>query len=106
MVVVEDPQRLDDVRDRDPAVAEQQQVLAVLVVGCRREIVGAQVDTRGRLGRGPKNLCNRGTTRAGVQLELSRAVRRTMLESLTRADRREPTARFELFVRAVRRVLG
>lgn len=57
-------------------------------------------------GREPKNLCNRGTGRAGVQLELSRAVRKTMFESLTRAGRKKPTARFGVFVKAVRKVLG
>jgi phage replication-related protein YjqB (UPF0714/DUF867 family) len=57
-------------------------------------------------GREPKNLCNRGTSRAGVQLELSRAVRKMMFESLTRAGRKKPTARFEVFVNAVRKVLG
>jgi phage replication-related protein YjqB (UPF0714/DUF867 family) len=57
-------------------------------------------------GREPKNLCNRGRSRAGVQLELSRSVRETMFESLTRAGRRKPTARFDAFVKAVRRALG
>ncbi len=57
-------------------------------------------------GLDPKNLCNRGTSRAGVQLELSRAVRTTMFESLSRAGRKKPTARFKAFVNAVRRVLG
>jgi phage replication-related protein YjqB (UPF0714/DUF867 family) len=57
-------------------------------------------------GREPRNLCNRGRSRAGVQLELSRAVRKTMFESLTRAGRKKPTPRFEVFVKAVRRVLG
>ena len=57
-------------------------------------------------GREPKNICNRGTSRAGVQLELSRAVRKTLFESLTRAGRKRPTARFEVFVSALSRVLG
>jgi phage replication-related protein YjqB (UPF0714/DUF867 family) len=57
-------------------------------------------------GRERKNICNRGTSGAGVQLELSLAVRRTMFESLTRAGRKKPTARFEVFVGAVRGVLG
>ena len=39
----------------------------------------------------PANLCNRGTAKAGVQLELSRAVRRTMFESLTKTGRQHPT---------------
>ena len=57
-------------------------------------------------GRELTNLCNRGVSRAGVQLELSRAVRKTMFESLTRAGRKKPTARFAVFVNAVRTVLG
>jgi phage replication-related protein YjqB (UPF0714/DUF867 family) len=57
-------------------------------------------------GRDPKNLCNRGTSCAGVQLELSRAVRETLFESLTRAGREHPTSRFYVFVDAVRHVLG
>jgi phage replication-related protein YjqB (UPF0714/DUF867 family) len=57
-------------------------------------------------GREPENLCNRGTSLAGVQLELSKAVRATLFESLTRAGRQKPTARFDLFVAAVRTVLG
>jgi phage replication-related protein YjqB (UPF0714/DUF867 family) len=57
-------------------------------------------------GRDPKNICNRGTSCAGVQLELSRAVRETLFESLTRTGRKHPTARFEVFVTAVRQVLG
>ena len=52
-----------------------------------------------------RNICNRGTSGAGVQLELSRAVRKTLFESLTREGRIYPTARFEVFVGAVRRVL-
>ena len=56
-------------------------------------------------GRDPKNICNRGTSCAGVQLELSRAVRETMFESLTRTGRKHPTARFGVFVDAVRHAL-
>jgi phage replication-related protein YjqB (UPF0714/DUF867 family) len=52
-----------------------------------------------------KNICNRGTSRAGVQLELSKAVRKTMFESLTREGRKHPTARFDEFVRTVRRAV-
>ena len=53
----------------------------------------------------PTNLCNRGAAQAGVQLELSRAVRRTMFESLTKTGRQHPTQRFTVFVKAVRKVL-
>ena len=57
-------------------------------------------------GREPANLCNRGLSKAGVQLELSKGVRRTMFESLTREGRKRPTARFDVFVAAVREALG
>jgi phage replication-related protein YjqB (UPF0714/DUF867 family) len=52
-------------------------------------------------GLDPKNICNRGTAGAGVQLELSRAVRETLFDSLTREGRQHPTPRFKLFVDAV-----
>ncbi len=56
-------------------------------------------------GLDPQNICNRGAAGAGVQLELSRAVRETLFESLTREGRKHPTARFRAFVDAVARSL-
>ena len=56
-------------------------------------------------GRESCNLCNRGLTAAGVQLELSKAVRKTMFESLTRTGRKETTQRFNVFVTALRSAL-
>ena len=53
----------------------------------------------------PKNLCNRGTSNAGVQLELSKAVRRTFFKSLTREGRKDTTARFGAFVDAIRTIV-
>src|SRR5262249_22126818 len=57
-------------------------------------------------GREPANLCNRGRSNAGVQLELSKAVRRTMFESLKPEGRILTTARFDAFVGAVRETLA
>lgn len=54
----------------------------------------------------PCNLCNRGRTAAGVQLELSRALRASMFQDLTAQGRRHPTERFAAFVQAVAQVLG
>jgi len=54
-------------------------------------------------GLDPRNICNRGTAGAGVQLELSRAVRETLFESLTREGRKHPKPRFKVFVDAVAR---
>lgn len=56
-------------------------------------------------GLDPRNICNRGTAGAGVQLELSRAVRETLFESLTREGRKHPKPRFKVFVDAVARAL-
>ena len=56
-------------------------------------------------GLDPKNICNRGTACAGVQLELSRAVRETLFYSLTREGCTHPTPRFTVFVDAVARAL-
>ena len=52
-----------------------------------------------------KNICNRGTAGKGVQLELSRSVRETLFESLTREGRKHPTPRFKTFVDTVARSL-
>lgn len=52
-------------------------------------------------GLDPNNICNRGTACVGVQLELSRAVRETLFESLTREGRKHPKPRFQVFVDAV-----
>ncbi len=54
----------------------------------------------------PKNICNRGAAGAGVQLELSQAVRKTLFESLTREGRKQRKPRFTIFVDAVARCLA
>ena len=56
-------------------------------------------------GREPTNVCNRGTSGKGVQLELSRAVRKEMFASLSRDGRTHPTPGFYSFVDALRNVL-
>ena len=56
-------------------------------------------------GRDPRNLCNRGRTLAGAQLELSQGVRLTMFESLSAEGRKHRKPRFDAFVNAVRRAL-
>jgi phage replication-related protein YjqB (UPF0714/DUF867 family) len=56
-------------------------------------------------GRDPANICNRGTSGKGVQLELSHALRSEMFSSLSREGRKYTTPRFHAFVDAVRSVL-
>jgi phage replication-related protein YjqB (UPF0714/DUF867 family) len=51
------------------------------------------------------NVCNRGMNGEGVQLEISRSVRAGMFSSLSPEERKEPTARFNAFVAAVRSIL-
>jgi phage replication-related protein YjqB (UPF0714/DUF867 family) len=52
-------------------------------------------------GREKDNLCNRGTTGAGVQLELSHSVRLTMFDSLSKEGRKHRKPRFDDFVNAI-----
>jgi phage replication-related protein YjqB (UPF0714/DUF867 family) len=52
-----------------------------------------------------KNICNRGTAGAGVQLELSLSVRETFFDSLTREGRTHPTPRLNAFADAIARAL-
>jgi phage replication-related protein YjqB (UPF0714/DUF867 family) len=54
----------------------------------------------------PENICNRGRSGKGVRLELSRAVREEMFESLSREGRKKTTARFRDFVDALRSALN
>jgi phage replication-related protein YjqB (UPF0714/DUF867 family) len=53
-------------------------------------------------GESRDNICNRGSRREGVQLELSSGLRSTFFEGLTRRGRRKTTDRFAAFVEAVR----
>jgi phage replication-related protein YjqB (UPF0714/DUF867 family) len=53
-------------------------------------------------GRAPTNVCNRGRTRAGVQLEISKGLRRAFFRSLRSRDRLHTTPAFDAFVAAVR----
>ena len=56
-------------------------------------------------GKELKNVCNRGQTGRGVQLEISRGLRAQMFKSLSREGRKHPTAKFRAFVAALRGVL-
>ena len=74
--------------------------------------IGAELMRRGHVlgehsaaalqGVDPRNLCNRGRTGAGVQLELSAGLRRTFFANLTASGRARPTPELERFVHAVR----
>jgi phage replication-related protein YjqB (UPF0714/DUF867 family) len=53
-------------------------------------------------GKSAKNICNRGRSGAGVQLEIAAGMRRTFFKSLTAAGVRVKKPRFRRFVRALR----
>ncbi len=65
----------------------------------------AAPDNTHHAGNSPGNLCNRGKSGMGVQLELSHGLRRRMFEGLSRASRRHTTAEFIAFTATVRRAL-
>jgi len=57
------------------------------------------------LGTQPENICNRGRSGRGVQLEISEGLRRLMFKDLDRNGRKETTSEFVKFVNAIRQVL-
>lgn len=58
-----------------------------------------------RAGTRPNNLCNRGNSGRGCQLEISRGLRDAMMHDLTPNGRDERTEEFRKFVRTVRDAL-
>jgi phage replication-related protein YjqB (UPF0714/DUF867 family) len=53
-------------------------------------------------GASPQNICNRGKSGAGVQLELSNGLRQTFFQSLNTDGKRRPTVQFYKFIAALR----
>lgn len=53
-------------------------------------------------GKAGNNICNRGYSGKGVQLELARGLRETLFDSLTAEGRKKPTEKLNVFVNAVR----
>ncbi len=62
-------------------------------------------DTADHPGHLAANICNRGRSGRGCQLEISNGLRLTLFEGLKRRQREHTTAQFEAFVVAVRTVL-
>ncbi len=65
----------------------------------------ASIGTHGLAGRDAYNICNRGSSGKGVQLEISEAMRRTFFQGLKNADRHVTTPEFYKFISACRYVL-
>ena len=73
---------------------------AMLIAGFDARPAGAEY-----AGVQPQNICNRGCSGQGVQLEISEGLRRAMFKSLKRQDRKITTHVFQNFVTCVRREL-
>jgi phage replication-related protein YjqB (UPF0714/DUF867 family) len=56
-------------------------------------------------GNQPQNLCNRGQSGQGIQMEITDGLRRTMFKGLSRQDRKITTPVFRKFALAVRKTL-
>ena len=56
-------------------------------------------------GTSPLNICNRGRSGAGVQLELSKGLRKSFFHRLEAAGPKEPTNRLYVFAEAIRKGL-
>ncbi len=63
-------------------------------------------EARRLLGVHPANLCNRGAAGMGVQLEISRSLRRRLFVDISRPRRKTPTAEFNRLVAALVTGLG
>jgi len=74
---------------------------ALTAAGFRAEIS----DLPGIRGIGPENICNRGTSGEGVQLEISRGLREKMFEKLGRRSLRRKTHIFYEFVATIQKAL-
>ena len=57
-------------------------------------------------GRDPCNICNRGRTHAGVQIEIAMGLRRQLFEAVSEVGVRRPTPRFGALVVAIRSSFG
>lgn len=56
-------------------------------------------------GTQPENICNRGKSGRGVQLEISEGLRRSMFKGLDRNSRAETRPPFQAFVKAIRKAI-
>jgi phage replication-related protein YjqB (UPF0714/DUF867 family) len=65
----------------------------------------AKEDNSHHPGTSPSNICNRGDTGRGVQLEITEGLRRTMFQSLKRRGRQTKRPPFYEFVDVIRNVL-
>jgi phage replication-related protein YjqB (UPF0714/DUF867 family) len=96
----EEPAEVVHIGGRDERLAGTlRDALAAAGFAARRD------DTEDHGGRLARNICNRGASGQGCQLEISKSLRHTLFQGLRRRQREHPTEQFHLFVGAVRGVL-
>ncbi|MEM6448014.1 MAG: poly-gamma-glutamate hydrolase family protein [Cyanobacteria bacterium P01_D01_bin.123] len=66
---------------------------------CHHKNIGLQ-------GRSRQNICNRGSTGKGVQIEIARGLRQTFFSSLNRSGRTRKTQQFDNCVTALRKAIA
>ena len=71
----------------------------------RNGFTAATHDNPSLQGASPHNICNRGLLNKGVQLEITKGLRRRLFESLTSKGRERTTNEFKSFVSAIREAL-
>ena len=78
----------------------------VIAEGCRQHDIASRYVEHGNLcGMHPANLCNRGSSGRGVQLELTRALRESLFVDLRAEPGLCTTERFDVLVATVRDAL-
>lgn len=82
-----------------------QRLKALLIDRLARAGFDAQDDNSHHAGSSPLNLCNRGRRGQGIQLEITRGLRRQMFAGMRYHARRETTPVFTKFTTAIRQVL-
>jgi phage replication-related protein YjqB (UPF0714/DUF867 family) len=81
---------------------------AVRLLGAQLEAAGFCIKRHSNpslQGLRPRNICNLGRLKKGVQLELSRGLRQGFFKSLAQEDRSHPTAKLRDFAAVVRNTL-
>jgi phage replication-related protein YjqB (UPF0714/DUF867 family) len=82
-----------------------QKLSAEILAGLARAGFPAQADGSRHAGNHPDNICNRGLSGAGAQLEISEGMRKTLFAGLKQYERENPTAAFWKFVEVMRDIL-
>jgi len=83
----------------------EEHLKAQVIEALRSAEFEAQEDVSDHSGRDIRNICNRGISGRGLQIEIAEGLRRVMFEGLKRHERENKTPLFDKFVAAVREVL-